>query len=105
MSAYEPWRFSASKALGTRDANATSSPSASALKDLPDLTASMRVHKKQERMSHMSLVAKFMALDPITRDLFEERAAILEESSGMTRHQAERMAFKMVMQAHQKACE
>lgn len=47
----------------------------------------------------MSLVARFMSLDPVARDAFEERAAILEFDSGFTREEVEAKAFQMVMQA------
>ncbi|MDW3223012.1 MAG: hypothetical protein R8G34_09040 [Paracoccaceae bacterium] len=52
------------------------------------------------KVSQMSLVAKFMALDPIARDAFEERAAILEYDAGLTRAEAERQAFILVMEAY-----
>ncbi len=51
-------------------------------------------------MSPMSLVAKYMALDNIARELFEERAAILEYDAGLPRPEAEAEAFRMVMQAY-----
>lgn len=51
-------------------------------------------------MSPMSLVAKYMALDDVARELFEERAAILEYDAGLPRPEAEAEAFRMVMQAY-----
>lgn len=60
----------------------------------------MSTSKQQEsRKSQESLVAKFMALDPIAHDRFNERAAILEYDAGMTRAEAERKAYRDVMQA------
>ncbi|MEO1798634.1 MAG: hypothetical protein AAFR53_16760 [Pseudomonadota bacterium] len=53
-------------------------------------------------MSHMSrpsLVAQFMSLDPIAKEAFEERAAILEYESGLSRPKAEAKAMRMVCQA------
>ncbi|WP_299680589.1 hypothetical protein [uncultured Roseobacter sp.] len=51
-------------------------------------------------LSQKSLVAKFMALDPIANDAFEERAAMLQFDAGMSREEAEREAFIQVMAAY-----
>ena len=55
------------------------------------------------RPSQMSLVARYMALHPIARDAFEERAAILEHDAGLSRQDAEAEAFRLVMQAFRNA--
>lgn len=55
---------------------------------------------EKPKVSQVSLVAKFMALDPIARDVFEERAAILEYDAGLSRAEAERQAFIQVMDAY-----
>lgn len=55
---------------------------------------------EKSKVSQMSLVAKFMALDPIARCAFEERAAILEYDAGLSRAEAERQAFILVMDAY-----
>ncbi len=54
---------------------------------------------RNSALSQKSLVAKFMALDPIALDAFEERAAILEFDAGLSRADAEREAFFQVIQA------
>ena len=50
-------------------------------------------------LSQQSLVAKYMALDPVALDAFEERAAILQFDAGLSREDAERQAFIQVMEA------
>lgn len=47
--------------------------------------------------SPSSLIAQFMALDPVALELFEERAAILEYDAGLPRDEAKRRAFAMVI--------
>ena len=71
--------------------------------DLPDLTKLIQHVHQKKRLSQMSLVARFMSLDPVARDAFEERAAILEFDAGFTREEAEAKAFQMVMQAFHDA--
>lgn len=55
--------------------------------------------QRESRKSQESLVAKFMALDPIAYDRFNERAAILQYDVGMTRAEAERRAYRDVLQS------
>lgn len=59
-----------------------------------------REKPRRSQRSQRSLVASYMALDPIARELFEERAAILEYEAGLARADAERQAFHMVMQRY-----
>ena len=54
-----------------------------------------------QHRSQMSLVAKYMALDPVALHAFEERAAILEFDQGFTREVAEMEAFRRVMKEFQ----
>lgn len=54
---------------------------------------------KNTVLSQQSLVAKYMALDPVALDAFEERAAILQFDAGLSREEAERQAFFQVMDA------
>ncbi len=54
---------------------------------------------RKSDLSQKSLVAEYMALDPVALDAFEERAAILQYNAGMSRAEAERQAFIQVMQA------
>ncbi|MEP1613532.1 MAG: hypothetical protein ABJL72_16635 [Roseobacter sp.] len=78
--------------------------SATNAKDEPALaTAKALTPNRNSTLSQMSLVAKFMALDPIALDAFEERAAILEYDAGLSRADAEREAFTQVMQAFREA--
>lgn len=55
------------------------------------------MQSENRRRPQMSLVARYMALDPTARDLFEERAAVLEYDAGLPRPEAERRAFAMVV--------
>lgn len=55
------------------------------------------------QVSQKSLVARFMDLDPIAKELFEERAAILQYEAGLSRPDAETTAFRLVMQAYRDA--
>ncbi len=55
------------------------------------------------RPSQMSLVARYLALEPMACDAFEERAAILEHDAGLSRQEAEAEAFRMVMEAYRNA--
>ncbi|MEL7213266.1 MAG: hypothetical protein AAGK92_11420 [Pseudomonadota bacterium] len=54
---------------------------------------------RKSDLSQKSLVAEYMALDPIALDAFTERAAILQYDAGISRAEAEREAFIHVMQA------
>ncbi len=56
-----------------------------------------------QHRSQMSLVAKYMALDPVAFHAFEERAAILEFDQGFTKEEAEMEAFRRVMKEYQES--
>lgn len=58
------------------------------------------IKHRPSQMSQMSLVARYMALDPNARDIFEERAAILQFEAGFSRADAERRAFALVMERY-----
>lgn len=63
----------------------------------PQNTLISREKSGPSQVSQMSLVARYMALDPLALELFEERAAILEYDAGLSRSEAERRAFAFVM--------
>ncbi|WP_227268735.1 hypothetical protein [Roseobacter weihaiensis] len=76
---------------------ATKSPATS-----PHATANPLQNRANSNLSQKSLVAKFMALDSIARDAFEERAAILQFDAGMSRDEAEREALIQVMATYRR---
>lgn|GEM_PF-5407983 len=81
----------------------TANPVKSLLDEVGDLTELMlsnrRKRQQESQKSRESQVAKFMALDPVARDAFEERAAILEYEAGFSREEAELRAFQLVVHA------
>lgn len=60
-------------------------------------TVSNHMRRMVAKATQPSLIAKFMALDPIINDAFEERAAILEYDAGVPRAEAEFRAFREIM--------
>lgn len=75
--------------------NDISKAKASGLKGLENFNAPLGSF-----MSHITkptLIGKYMALDPLVREVFQERAAILEYDAGFSRDEAERRALRMVM--------
>jgi hypothetical protein len=79
-------------------------PPASPLNDLLNRKAEPgTILHDLSQASQISLVARYMALHPIARDAFEERAAILEHDAGLSRQDAEAEAFRLVMQAFRDA--
>lgn len=71
--------------------NQENAASAATVKSLPKI--------RNSALSQKSLVAEYMALDPVIQDAFEERAAILQYEAGLSREEAERRAFIQVMEA------
>lgn len=84
---------------GTRLPSPSLQRSATDIKDeASGATFKALIKNRNSALSQKSLVAKFMALDPIAHELFEERAAIQEYDAGLSRADAEREAFIQVMQ-------
>ncbi|MEO1749775.1 MAG: hypothetical protein AAFR27_14390 [Pseudomonadota bacterium] len=72
--------------------------------DKPNFTAAKTsaLQNLGRSLAEPSLIARYTALDPIAKDAFQERAAILEYQDGMTRPQAELEALRMVMHTIQQ---
>ena len=85
----------------SRHINDNRIPEGSAFAELERRTTPLGARVSQ--LSRKSLVAKFMALDELARDAFEERAAILEIEGGLPRDKAEAKALAMIIKAYQHA--